>query len=611
MIGPIADAVSQDNATRRAEFPAGRFELAPSRAVGVPANSHELSMMDDIFSRRALLSTFPVAATLATDVGRAQPPAAALSPSGGVLASGIYRVDRDLTVTGDLMLMPGATISVAPRRTLTIGGSFFAPIAPVFSGSGVVDLNGSRVPVAYPEWWGARTGDGTYDNLTPLNACLAAHPVMQLQSADYFIPDTWKIAISNRTVRGSGKSWRGPGSATRLIIERPRAGTADVVQIGADRQPGSVEHYVYNVRLSDVHLTRDGLVAPPAPGREIYGPVGLRLQYGVELRIEDVSTENHAIGVYIGGIVHSFVRRCNNARAVAGTRAAGDFYWGFCLDGDIENGFAGGNASIYLEDCAVSGPGPASPIASTAAYLKGGFADSYLINLECAACQKGIRLEGLARHPRGRARRKTGNGDVHIMMPILDQVLNGIELVDLTDYALVDIISPYVASARNAAAAVSARGCGGQVTITGGQLIGWGDSEAGGNAVGIYATNTDGLSSRGLKLLGFRRPVDLDGCANFDLELLINNPDQVASQAAVLLTRCSRGVVGAGIKGRAAAFPAGVELKGDANRSVAVECTMIDPRCLAGGAANTLRVAGAPVRAAGKLESHLVTGLMG
>jgi hypothetical protein len=527
--------------------------------------------------------------------------------SGNILYAGRYLVSTDLTVSGDLMLLPGAAIWVERGATLTLAGDFIAPRSTVFHGAGRIDMNRGRAVAASPEWWGAAPGDSGVDSLPALQACLAAHPSMQLGSADYYISGTWKIATPHRRICGAGNYRHGPNQGTRIIVN---SGALDVIQVGPDSMPGGPNDFLQRVEIRSVELGRTVAPVPPAPGKEIQGPAGMRVQYVLNCHFENISAPEHSIGYAVSAAVRSFFRTCEAFRSMPGQKRTNDFFLGFLLNGYAETGLAGGNASIYLMDCLVSTGGSPPLERSVGVCLDGAFADSFLINLETSAVGVGIQAYGVAQHP-SKSLRRTGNVDLHIVMPILDQCGQaGIELVNLSEYALVDLVDPYVAVAAGGEAAIRLRDCGGQTTITGGQLLGWTDAERGGNALGVAGATVDGLAVKGTKLLGFRQPVALDKCTDFELEVAINNLDQSASQAAVRLADCERGFVRPRIKGRVGVFPLGIELAGRGNSALSVDCTGISPACIQGAGANSLHVGGGSIRRSGNYGSILVSGLM-
>ncbi len=562
--------------------------------------------------RRSLLRVAPVAGLIAAADTVQQGQGANATPlpaHAATLSAGRYRVDRDMLVSGDMLLLPGAQIDIAADCTLTFTGDLQAPASRVFTGAGRVDLNRSRVLAARPEWWGAVTDELSVDCLAAIQACIAAHSVVALVAGDYHIADTLRITLPNRLVEGRTGFSEGRTTISRLVLGKS---TGDVVQVGPDRQPLSAAGFLPGIRLRGFELARSVAVTPAPAGQEARGPAGLRVQYATACQFDDLTSMEHANGYVMRATVRSFLRNCSAFRSRPGTSSTSDVFVGFLFDGNVDFGAAGGNASLYAIECVASTGGAPGLARSIGAYLPGAFADLFLVRFEMASMTDGIVAQGTA-GTRDPHRLKWGNGDLHLVMPILDNVARtGIELADLSPYALVDIVEPYVSVASSATAAIMVRDGGGAVTVTGGQLIGWNNAEAGGTAHGVLGSAMSGLALKGVKLLGWQRPAAFSGCRDLDLDLVAHNPDQSADQAAVRLTACERVSVRARVTGKAGAFPAGVLLEGTANQRIAVDATGIDPDAIAGGAPAGAKLIwnGTPVRTAGPFGSHVASGIM-
>lgn len=527
-------------------------------------------------SRRQLIGRMSAAALVGPAAALAQDSpggAGALGSAlpGITLSPGRHVVASNLTVRADVLVMPGATIEVTAGRTLTLLGDFQAPIGHVFTGPGRIDLNASRAAAAYPEWWGAARNDSSRDSLPALRACVAAHPVTLLGAADYFISDTWKIDTSHRRIWGAGKNWGGPNQATRIVVI---GGEKDVVQLGFDRAPsGGINAFLNSVDFRWMELARSA--APVV--REGDGAAGLRIRYTFDCLVEGVSADEHTIGFSIFGAVYTHMARCKAFRSVSG----GSRFWGFHLDGRRSIGLAGGNASLYLTDCGTATGGSPGLSESVGMFLQGGFADSFIENFETSGIAVGIRVDGMADKLDASVAR-TGHANLHITHPILDQTsATGIELTALSAYAAVDIVDPYIGPSPVALAAIFIHRCKGLVTIIGGQAIGWYNAVHGGNAIGVYGQDAEGIGLHGLKLVGFRRPLGFENCRDLTIDAMINNPGEPAAQAAITLLNCHHGQIRCRIKGLTGAFPNAVELRGG-NHHLTIDTAGIDGSCLKG-----------------------------
>jgi hypothetical protein len=533
-------------------------------------------------SRRAVVPLVAGGYLAAATAGSAAPLGAA-APGGDlgkvapdtVLNAGVYRVASNLTVKGDLVLQPGACIEVAAGCTLAVLGAFLAPVSPVFLGAGRVDLNRSRTPVAYPEWFGAVSGASAVDCLPALRACLAAHPVMALRPADYWISDTFVIDRPFVRIWGSGHRGTDSVQGTRLLIQ---SATADVVRVGAAQPPGSVNAFLQNVDLRWMEL---GRTVPTDPRGRL--PAGLRVQYVLFCHFEGLSAREHSVGFQVTGAVRTRLRDCVAFRSITG-RSGGPFY-GFRLGGTEAIGLAGANGSVFVDDCNVSIGGAPDLTDSVGLLLEGGFADTFVTAFEATSLATGIRIDGQTALLGGRER--SGHANLHLRSPVIDQCLScGIDLRDTSPFALIDITDPYVAVAPWADAAIRLGGCQGVMTIVGGQLIG---RSAARNAkvVGLSALRSSGLDATGLKIADFANPVSFEECTGFRIQGQVHNAmnsggsGNSAAGAAVLLKECRQGMVQMRISGLAGAFETGVELPRAAGPLV-VDTALFDQAVLRG-----------------------------
>ena len=516
-------------------------------------------------SRRTLLAVAP-ASLLAAD-GAAQTLVDGAT-AGVRLVPGVHRIERDTVIRSDVVLDPGARILLANNARLRFLGAFAAPVAPVFSGAGTVDLNASRTIEAYPEWWGA-DGESGADCITAIDACLAAHPVMRLGAHSYFVSRTVAIERTNRRIVGSGQRWYAAGSGTRIVL----TGKGDVMRIGTLRKPASINEFVQGVMVSDLMLTR----SVPGGGGGHEAPAGLRMRHCLSCDVSRVHSAENSNGFALGGVVRSYLRDCSAFRSPAGGTASSVFR-GYACDGSVDIGLAGGNASIYLVDCGASTGGQPRLTESVGLWLDHAFADTFAANFETAAIATGIRLSGRA-SGMSSALRRTGHADVRILAPVLDQCSSvGIEISDLSDHAMIDIADAYVSPAPGAKASISFDRARGLTTIRGGQILC--GLERG--APAILASDSDGIDLAGLKILDSHAPVRMSRCRDFSLGVAINLPDGGARGPAVMLSDCADGVVTARVKGPAGAFTAGVSVTGPGTRSLAIDTSAIGADAVGG-----------------------------
>lgn len=538
-------------------------------------------------SRRALL---PLSVALAGAGLASAAPASAAEPlrageHGYALAAGVYRVDANMRIDADLKLAPGAVIEIAPGATLQLSGHFEAPLSRVFAGSGRVDLNHGRTPHAHPEWWGAAPGDSGRDSLAAMQACHAAHPVMQLLPADYYLSDTLVVERAFSRITGSGFRGTDGWQGTRLILTN---GRGDVMRVGPRSRPPSVNDFPQNIEIRSLALCRSAPVDAGA-GRQ---PVGLAASYLLYARFEQVSAAEHGTSFLLHGLVRSQLIDCVAFRSIPGVQS-GQPWRGFLLDGMSDIGLAGGNASLFMTDCNATIGGNPGVSDSVGLLLEGAFADSFITNFEATAVAVGIRVDGQTARIGDRAR--NGHVNLHIRMPIVDQCGDaGIVIRDTSAHMMIDLAEPYVAVAPQGRAGIRCEAMHGSLAIQGGQLVGTTNSAAGGTAVGLLVNDSEGLQVRGLKILEHAAPVELSACRGFALQGWIGNPRHATPRDAALLRDCARGTVALLVVGRDRAFGGGVAIEGTARR-LRIDTTGHDDAALSGGEDNRVRRRGRPV----------------
>lgn len=518
--------------------------------------------------------------------------------SGTTLSPGIHRIATNTTIKGDLMLQPGATIEIADGRTLTLLAGLIAPIASIFTGPGIVDLNRSRVACAHPEWWGALPGDGTHNNLPALRACLHAHPVTQLLAADYYISSTFVVDRPFSRIMGSGFRGVSSGHGTRIIVT---SGTADVVRAGPIVSPAATNDFFQSIAIHSVALTRS--VAVDTAGGVL--PAGLRAQFLLFADFQQVSAFEHGVGFVAHGLVRSTFTDCVAFRSIPG-RQAGQPYRGFLLDGSPTIGLPGGNASLFLIGCNATIGGDPRVTDAVGLSLEGAFADRFVSAFESTSIATGIRIDGKTAAIGGRAR--SGHVNLHLHMPIIDQCGQaGIDIRDTSPQSLIDIVDPYIAVAPTAKAALHFHAMRGNASVTGGQFIGSTNMDAHGSAFGITATESRGLQVSGLKILEHRRPVALTQCNGFSLRLAIANPDSRPGGSSVTLRDCGSGTVDILVSGQERAFTSGVRIDCRSSR-LRIDATGIDAIAV-GGVANRVLAADRPLDVPSRTPDLIVEGI--
>ncbi|MEO1968984.1 MAG: hypothetical protein ABGW87_09770 [Sphingomonadaceae bacterium] len=459
-------------------------------------------------------------------------------------------------------------------------------------GDGILDLNASSASSAHPEWWGARS-DGTGDSGPALIACLAAHPVMQLAHGDYAIATSWRISRPFCRIEGAGFRGTSRGQGTRIVVTN---GHDDVLRVGTDEAPSHVNDFIQNISIRGIALDRSAKVEG--------GAAGLRAQFLLYAEFEEISAAEHATSFVCLGLVRTRMRNCVAFRSLPGTQRSD--WRGFYLDGMHSIGLAGGNASLFLEDCNVSIGGNPEVTDPVGLLLDGAFADSFIIDFETAGVDTGIRIDGRADELGRRA--KSGHANLHIRMPIIDQCSEaGLDLRNCSRSALIDVSEPYVALSPTGKAALRLQNMSGSLTVAGGQFLGGMNNAAGGRGVGIHARNSAGLATSGLRVQDMAYPVRLESCSLCDLRLQIRNDQQPSKGPAMAIEGCSNTLCSPLIGGRDNAFPAAVEIT-KARGSHAIELTGIDAQALSSAGVKLL-IDAKPANAPGRYGVVTANGI--
>ena len=492
--------------------------------------------------------------------------AQALAPGGSV--DGVRRIVRDTVIAETLTMLPGARFDVAPGTTLTLLGDLIASAETIFSGS--IDLTRSRIVAARPEWWGARAGAGGNDCSPALEACLAAHFIVQLGAGDYAISRTLEVARQNRRIRGIAR-FKNLGG-TRLLLA---AATGPVLRAGTEADPGSLNAHIAGLDLAGLELARN--VMPQSADA-----VGLRVAHVLDAVFTDIRSIEHPVGYSVKAAVRAYLRDCLAFRSTTRGAAAGDQFIGFDLGGESA-GMAGGNASVYLIDCNAATGAQPSLARSIGVRLTRGIADTFLTRFECASLAEGIVINGEAQ-TLSPERRRGAHCDVTIDSCVLDQCTHtGISVSNLSDQAAVQITNPYVALSPTGVAAIALADIGGGLTIDGGQLLGQGVAAAG-SAVGVSMTRCSGIAIDGLKLLAFPRAATVKASHGLDLVMTIVNNERRSSHPAIDIAGSGAINLRPTIHGIAQAYAGGVIIDA-ASRAVSVETAAIEvePKVARGG----------------------------
>jgi len=145
------------------------------------------------------------------------------------VVSSVQGVRSDLVVPQDVCLRfeDGGGFDVAEGVTLTIRGPVQAPLARIFYGAGKVVFERGSVDRVYPQWWGARPGDGVEDTAAIQSAIDSLYPQPPPKGEPrgggvVFLPPG-RYDIASRLVFRSGLTLEGVPHQSWIYAIRPVA----------------------------------------------------------------------------------------------------------------------------------------------------------------------------------------------------------------------------------------------------------------------------------------------------------------------------------------------------------------------------------------------------
>ena len=308
-------------------------------------------------------------------------------------------------------------------------------------------------------------------------------------------------------------------------------------------------------------------------------------------------------GWRFNGAVYSKVRDCQSFRSVAGTGGA-DKYYGFFVDGSINIGLAGGNASLYLEGCN-SSMGGLSFADSNGLYANLAFTDLFVYEFETVRHSIGINIQGNAS-----TTSPYSNLDLQIRNPVIDAYeLYGIFFNNVNESGACEVIGGYTAplTGGTASCGILISSCTGSVAIHGTQMIMAQSAATNGvvieNSANAVIDRTQILECRGT-------PMTVDKSVSCDVRPVIKNYYEVTVNAVQIAGATAGCFIQPLINGDANFYSRGINVTGTADVRNEYNCTLINSGCLNGGSAKKLVRNGVDITATGLSGTNLVSGVM-
>lgn len=520
------------------------------------------------------------------------------SANGVIIPKGTYLVSTNVTFTVPVAVEYGAVISVPAGVTLAFDGGFNAGVYQCFNciDTGNVTFNPQYTAEGFAEWWGAAGGSGT-DSGPAINAAIIALLKVQLMGADYYSSQTIKIQLPHRELCGAGYSYADTtDQVTRIVVT---SGSLDVMLVGPDAEPATINDFQQQNAVRNLCVARS--VAPVISS----ACSGITLQYTLYAQFENVRSIDSIFGFEFFGSVHTIVTTCKATRAVAGTGAGTDLWYGYYINGFADIGAAGGNASVYLNYCTAACNFPAlSASGSTGFYADNAFSDVFMESPETVTCTTSIAVIGDASPAV-----PTTNTDCMIKNPISDQFNDlGIYIRDVNDYGSIAINGGYYGPKAGAISCVYIKDSNGSVRIDGGQFVMVGAT----SCFGITLDNSSNAIIDKPQILESSTSgvIAVNAVSCYIAPFCKNYQNTLANATVQFSGGCNANYVAPFINGDAGVAALGVKFIGTTNGRNEINCTGLNSSAIASGSANKLTINGVQITATGLTGTNFVSGVM-
>lgn len=421
----------------------------------------------------------------------------------------------------------------------------------------------------YLEWFGAETGNGAFDNALIIEKAQFCIKKIKLLPKDYWVQTTIDISQNRFEIEGAGKRWGVDNKATRIINT---SYTADTFKL----RPLTFTHnnpntFLTEVKISNLDILRTNLT-PPSLGNEINGGAGIRLEYTLFTYVNNVRVSEHTTGFLLSGTVRTYLTNCESFRspAVNLSTALNDKFFGIWLNGNVDIGMAGGNASSYINGCTAGTGGSPTLVESVGLYLPDKFVDTFITQFEASDISIGILADGLGEDTR------TGHIDLHILNCIIDVFkVAGIKIANTAASGAIDISNCYCAPRGSEPSTVACywiQNSYSMVSLTNNQAVCAPNSVT----LGIYANTCTNIISRSNMVQESGRPIGFTNCQSCSSEDNIVNNSTVATQSALRIAKTYRSYFRPILTGAAGKFPEGVNIVDSSSVLNEINTTGID-----------------------------------
>jgi len=521
------------------------------------------------------------------------------------LTSGVYKSNTDITFSS-VVTFDGGVLKHTGTNTTTFNKAIVAKAVRIFDLSAIsfvklVNTDG------YLEWFGSEHSNGAFDNAPVFEKAQFCVKKIKLLPKDYWISTTIDLSVEGFEVEGAGIHWSPSNTnATRIINT---SATADSIKIKPTTYTfNNPNTFLKEVKLSNFDIIRTALT-PPILGNEINGGAGIRFEYTLYTHITNINVENHYIGFLMSGTVRTNLTKCFAFRstAITPTTSVNDKFFGYWLNGDVDIGLAGGNASTYMDTCTSSIGGSPVLEEEIGLFLKGRYVDNFIHKFESSFVGTGILIDA------GSEAVSTGQVDLHIRDAIIDVFKTaGIRIMNTYVNGTMSISDSYFApisgSGGSMLGCVVFQNSHADATVTNCQMICIPNT----TALGIYVENSSGVTTKDNLISEATRPYLVSSSSYVIMEDSISNTTRTTTIPAVYVQNTTKSYFKPRLRGAASIFPEGLALEDDVCQFNEVNLTSVDTTAITSGYKALLRSGGAFARQSSinqVLNNNLISGM--
>lgn len=384
------------------------------------------------------------------------------------LKAGTYNVTTDLVINAQLVVPKGAIINIANGVSVTINQSILADRYQIFSGDlSRLTINKGTNPVGYPEWFGAKVNDSTFDNSSALNFCLSHFTVTSLASGIYYVSNTVVMSTPDSVLTGCGMNWGNGGTAIQASVN-----LYPTVLMGFDTLPATINEFCNGLRIEKLCISGVG---------HDYGAgsTALKMSFALRGSLNEVQCRDAEMCLWIRGSVAMKISHCHffsTLLSTDDTTRTSDLIRIYDTETNLGIGAA---ASIQIINCHFSIGGIAYSESYGIRAFGARFSDLMITGCEINSVYTGIILVG--------NNDRVGTLDILISNNLIDSVVNCVGFYNMA-YGMVNFVNNYLAGVASSNYLMNIQTCT-NILVDGCQFIGYNST----NVAGIVVNSSTNL----------------------------------------------------------------------------------------------------------------------